>query len=149
MSMTWILIANRTNARLFTTLIDDEGRVSTELVREFDHPKGSLKDQDISTDRPGVALDHGYGKHAMAKGQSPAEHEDQRFAKELAETLAQGRTDNAFRRLVLIAEPGFLGLLKGALDDQTAKLLTDTVPKNLTDMPDREVSEFILERIRG
>lgn len=64
---------------------------------------------------------------------TPTETHAERFAKEIADHLRQGRTGGAFDHLVLIAEPRFLGRLRANIDSATAKLLDLTVDKNLVE----------------
>ena len=146
MSKTWILVANRSSARIFS---NDGSDKELSLLQDIAHPEGHLKDQDFNADKPGRSFDSGgQGRHAMGKSESPTEHEAARFAKELADTLNKGRGTNEFSRLVLIAEPGFLGTLKSTLDDQTAKLVTDTLDKDFSRMADADIPAAVLENIK-
>lgn len=146
MSHAWILVANRSNARLFA---NKGSHKSLNLVEDFFHSAGRHRERDLNSDKSGrLAGSGGQSRHGVGDGHSATEHEAENFAKELAQRLHQGRTENEFTRLVLVAEPGFLGLLKGALDDQTAKLLTDTVAKDLVHMSDSEIPDVVLEHVR-
>ena len=137
MSKTWILVANQSGARLFENTGHGKGMT---LLRDIAHAEGHLKDQDINADKPGRAFDsEGTGRHSMGKSESPKEHEVAKYAKELAAILEKGRTTNEFSRLVLIAEDRFLGTLKGELDEQTAKLITDTVHKDYAHVADSDI----------
>jgi protein required for attachment to host cells len=121
---TWVLVANRTGARIFNR----EGH-ELRLVRSFQHPSGRERDQDIEAGRSHRTFDkHARGRTHQA---SPHEHSAEAFAKELASELGRGRTEQGVQRLVLIAEPHFLGLVRQELDQPTAKLLAATVPKDL------------------
>jgi protein required for attachment to host cells len=137
MSKTWILVANQSGARIFENTGPGKGMT---LLRDIAHAEGHLKDQDINADKPGRAFDsEGAGRHAMGKGESPKEHEVAKFAKELAQLLDKGRSANEFARLILVAEDGFLGTLKGELNDNTAKLVTDTVHKDYAHVADGDL----------
>ncbi len=121
---TWVLVANRTGARIF----DRDGR-KLRLVRSIEHPSGRQRDQDIEAESPHRSFDkHASGRTHQA---SPHEHSAERFAKELASELGRGRTEHGVERLVLVAEPHFLGLVRQELDPPTAKILATTVPKDL------------------
>lgn len=146
MDSTWILVANRANARLFT---NTGSHRELTLLKDFIHSEGRLKDRELSSDKPGRAFDSGgQGRHGMSKSESPSEHETARFAKELATVLEQGRTSHQFGRLILVAEPGFLGVLNGAIDRHTAELVTDTLSKDLAHLDDADIPAVILEHIR-
>ena len=137
MEKTWILVANRGGARLFENTGPGKGMT---LLRDIAHSEGHLKDQDFNADKPGRSFDSkGEGRHAMSKSESPKEHETAQFAKELAQMLDKGRATNEFSRLVLVAEDGFLGVLKGELDANTAKLVTDTVHKDMAHVADADI----------
>lgn len=141
MSHTWILVANQSSARLFATGARGKGMA---LLRDIAHSEGHLKNQDINADRPGRTFDsHGDGRHAMGKSESPKEHEVARFAGELAKVLDEGRTHNRFSRLVLVAEDGFLGTLKGELNDHTLKLVTATVRKDYAHVNDADLPALL------
>lgn len=125
---TWILCADRSGAKLWFTL----GR-QLELVRAVDHPEGRLHDSDIDTDQAGrTQARTGGHPHSLPRHATPTEINAKRFAKELAELAQQGRVERRFDRLVLVAEPSFLGLLQGELDGPTREMVSGTVGKHLT-----------------
>jgi protein required for attachment to host cells len=121
---TWVLVANRTTARIFRR----DGYKLT-MLRSFEHPSGRARDQDIEADSSHRTFD----KHARGSTHESSPHEQsaEAFAKELARELGRGRTESHVDRLVLVAEPHFLGLLRRALDRPTATLLVAGVAKNL------------------
>lgn len=139
--MSWILIANRTGARV----LDKQGR-ELSLIAELSHTQGRLRDRDIESDRPGRGQSgNGAGKHALSTPQSSHEHDAKAFARELAEHLRQWRMQSRFERLVLVAEPHFLGLVRQALDDVTARLVVATVPKDLAHASLRDLPDLLPE----
>ncbi len=79
----------------------------------------------------------------MNREEMPHEHDAHDFARELSGLLRAARLDNRFGRLVLVAEPGFLGMLRDALDGPTADMVTGTVGKDLGQIPDREVASHL------
>jgi protein required for attachment to host cells len=146
MSKTWILVANRGGARLFA---NDGAHKEMTLLRDITHDAVHLTASDLNSDRAGRTFDsHGAGRHGMGKGDSATDHETERFAKELATVLKDGRLKAEYSRLALFAEPRFLGNLKSSLDDQTAKLVTETVTKDLAHVSDSDLPAIILEHIR-
>jgi protein required for attachment to host cells len=121
---TWVLVANRTGARIFNR---DAYKLTP--VSAHEHPSGRKRDQDIEA----ASAHRTFDKHARGRThqESPHEHAAEAFAKELAAELARGRTERGVQRLVLVAEPHFLGLVREELDPPTAKLVAATVPKDL------------------
>jgi protein required for attachment to host cells len=126
---TWVVVAHRAGARILEH--DGPGKGLT-LLDRIDCPDGRKLEGEINTDRPGVLHGPGPGGgHPTTKRQSAHEHVAQAFALDLADRLERGRQAQRFVRLVLVAEPHFLGLLRGVLDARTAKAITATVGKDL------------------
>jgi protein required for attachment to host cells len=144
---TWVLVANRSRASLYLHRQRRKPRVTT--VEEFDHPEGRLKDREIDTDKDGRS-DHpdSTRRSAYQRDVEPHEHVAQLFAKKLAERLYRGRVENEYERLVLVAEPHFLGVMKGALDDVTAKLLHGTLSRDLTAERPESIAEYVRDVLR-
>ncbi len=146
MKKSWILIANRSGARLFENTGPGKGLTLLEAIA---HPAGHLKNQDINADKPGRSFDSGgQGRHALGKSESPTEHENERFAKELAVRLNDGRTHNQYSRVVLVAEPGFLGMLRASLDKQTAAMVEATIEKDLAYVPDHAIPASLGDAVK-
>ncbi|MFW5698611.1 MAG: host attachment protein [Planctomycetota bacterium] len=143
MSPTLVLAANRCTAFLYS--YDPKGEGLT-LLDEQQHPAGRAKDADLETDRPHQSFDrYGQGQRAMAQEQRPSSHEDRAWARQLADQLRQRRSAAPVDSLVLVAEPGFLGLLGDALDRPTAALVTTRIPKDIGNEP----ADRSRERLQG
>ena len=141
MTTTWILSANRSSASLFES--DWPGK-SMRRLQDIPHPQGRMQNQDIDTDKPGRVFDSfGEGRHSTSPKQEPTEHIAQQFALELAEMLNKGRLTNAYDKLVLIAEPKFLGVLRAALDKNTESLVIQTVNKEFLDVKEKDLAEYL------
>jgi len=141
MPRTWILVAHRSGARLFENKGPGKGIA---LLQNLDHPAGKLKPQEIDSDKPGRSFDRGgLGRHAYSNEHTPTEHVAEQFAKQLAELLDDGRNQQRFARLVLVAEPRFLGNLRAALNAQTAALITATLDKDLGGTNDRDLPKHL------
>lgn len=138
MATTWILVAHRSGARLFEKAGKGNG---LQLVEEIRHPEGRLKNGDINSDKPGRAFDKfGGGRHSMSKEHEPKEQVAIQFAKQLAEVLDRGRTGGRYGKLVLVAEPRFLGELRAALPSHTAALVSATVDKDLGGISSHDIA---------
>jgi protein required for attachment to host cells len=143
MSTTFVTVAQRAKARLFRH--DGPGKGLTE-VRDLAHPASRAHGTDIDTDRPGRVHDrYGPGRHAMAKEEPPKEHEARQFAQQVAEAIREYRTKEGFDRLILVAEPRFLGMLRESLDDATAKLIDGELHKEITDSKQQEIEQHLSE----
>lgn len=142
MAKTWILVAESSRAIIYAL----ESRIKPlQEVESLAHPEGRAREQDMTSDRPGRAFDTTGlgGRHAMGKEVDPKRHEAQVFAKRLAERLEQGRNHGDFEQLMLVASPAFLGLLRDSLNGQTAKLVSQSLDKNLVQAGEQSVREHL------
>ncbi len=127
---TLVAVTQRARAQLF---LQDAAREPLVEIATFEHPESRRADREQDADRPGRVQDRGGpGRHAMAVEETSKEREAANFARTLADELQRRRNDGLFNQLVLVAEPGFLGLLRQALDAPTQKLVIGEVKKNLT-----------------
>ena len=139
---TWILLADRSEAKI---LSHAGGHAALTLVESFEHPEGRKHDRDIEADKPGRVFEKGgVGRHAVGSEELPHERLAHMFAKKLAERLEAGRQAHAFDRLVLAAEPKFLGLLRHELDATTAKLVTAELHRHMLGLRDGDVATELL-----
>ena len=140
MTTTWILSANRSSASLF-----ERAGTSVRRLQNVPHPQGAMQNRETGTDKPGRSFDSfGQGRHAMSTEQEPVEHIAQQFALDLAEVLNKGRLAQAYDKLVLIAEPKFLGILRAALDKHTAALVVQTIGKDLPDINEEDIAKYLV-----
>jgi protein required for attachment to host cells len=147
MAKTWILVAHDAGARVFEN--DGPGK-GLQLIEEIDHPEGRERDQDINADRPGRSFRKNSGdprRAAMSRSEGPRERAVSDFARAMAEKLKQGRVENQYERLVLVAPPRFLGLLRSSLDGPTAQLLVGSLNKDLASTRQAELIEHLGEVI--
>ncbi|SFQ00298.1 Protein required for attachment to host cells [Nitrosomonas cryotolerans] len=145
MTKIWVLTANSGNATLFTA--DSPTAALTELMN-FDNPHARAKQMELSSDRAGRSFDsHGEGRHAMAVEVEPKEQEQIRFAKLIADRLEQGRVENAFERLVVVAAPAFLGLLRANFNTPLSSLLSLEIDKDYTALRPEELRTRLPERL--
>ncbi|UCH53717.1 MAG: host attachment protein [Pseudomonadota bacterium] len=143
---TWILVAHRAGGRLFENPGPGKGLT---LVQDIPHPEGRLRDQDINADRHGGSADtRGAGRHSYEASQTPTEHVAVQFAKQLAEILDSGRSQQRYAQLVLVAEPRFLGNLRAAMSPQTASLVSATIDKDLGSVEARDLPRFLGGTVR-
>lgn len=141
----WVVVANRAVAHLFRT---GWSREPLQELESMVHPAGRLHDRDLVTDGPGRGFDRvGQGHHATDPGTAPGEHEAELFAVELARRLHKDRAEHRFDALVLVADPGFLGLLRNHLDDPTRKQVILEVDKNLAHMDAAAIRAHLPERL--
>ncbi len=140
MGRTWVLVGDGSRARLFRV----GPRRDWELIRELEHPETRAKARDIYTDRQGVGQLHRRGHGGGALLHPPLhEIESERFAHSIAKVLEGGLADNAYERVVLVAPPHFLGLLRATIAPNVAKRVELTVDKDYTALKPDELAERV------
>ena len=133
----WYVIADGGRARFVER--DEEGAfrtlssfVSTELHKST-HELG--RDRPARVKESATPSRHGVGPrrdlHEAAKGA---------FIRTVATELAAQLKDGKFDELVLVAPPGVIAELKDALSKPIAKLVVEELQKDLTKVPDHELS---------
>jgi len=147
MARTWILVGHEAGARVFENRGPGKG---LDLVETIEHPEGRLRDRDIDSDRPGRSFRQDSGdprRSAMSRGEGPHDRVIADFARALADKLQHGRVENQYERLVLVAPPGFLGLLRASLDGPTAQLVVGSIDKDLATRKESELIKHLGEVI--
>jgi protein required for attachment to host cells len=138
---TWILVANRSQARIFRYL---GLRSGLELIEKIEHPESKRPSRDFISDRPGRVFDSmGSGRHSLSTELEAHDRQALEFARDLAEKLRASRGRNEFSRLMLVAEARFLGMLKGALDEQTRKALVATLDRDFHQKSSSQLSRHV------
>lgn len=144
---TWIVVASQSGATFMTWSKDSELCIERSL-------KGNAhgrEDRFERSDRPGRSFDSyttarkgqtGPARHAMGNAKSPKELAAKSFANSIASILEKARGAKKFSRLILVAEPKFLGKIKGALEPQTKEMLKG-VEKELKYVSGRELFEKV------
>jgi protein required for attachment to host cells len=142
MTTTWIVIGHRAGARIAEHKGPGKG---LRLVSELEHEAGRLRDGEINSDRPGTSFSSGPGpgRHPMATPETAHDHVAANFARELAEVLHRGRIEQRFDQLVLVAEPRFLGVMRGVLEEGTLNLVKGSVSKDLAQVPLHDLGKHL------
>jgi protein required for attachment to host cells len=144
MEITWILVCDASRARLFQRL---SALADWKLIEELEHPQSRAKNHDLVTDRGGRHQNnHGVTySTAMEAHTQPKAAEAEHFARELAGRLERGLKEGFYSRLVLVAPPHFLGLLREALPHRVAGHVELSLAKDLTHIAPRELAARIHE----
>lgn len=126
---TYIVVADAARARIFT-----RDALTLEEKESLVHAEGRLHEGDLITDGRGADVHESMSTTSRSSGEegSASQHENELFAKEVAQRLYSARTGNQISKLVLVAPPKFLGLLREKIDATTQKLIIHTLSKDLT-----------------
>lgn len=148
MSTTWILVADRARARLFSLHPETK---ALEEVEDFINSEGRARARELQSDRPQSSHDRfGDSCHAIEPHTSAEDKSAELFARQLVRILERGRNEHRYRDLVLIAPPRFLGALNATVDVQVRACVVSEIAKEMTQADARtvlaELPESVLRR---
>ena len=130
MTCHWIVVADRSEAQLYEHKGPGKG---LQPLATLQHPASRKPDHEVYADAPGVRrADAGAKRNTTDPTDSYQRIEAARFARQIADHLEKARQQRRFDKLVLVAEPRFLGMLREALTRPTAALVEATVAKDVT-----------------
>jgi len=141
MSNTWVLVANSSEAKIYA----GQGKrgLLTE-IKDFDYPKGRLHEGDLVSDSAGSdGGSSGQGRHVLDDETSASQQEAIVFAKELASHLDKERNKESYIRLVVIAPPAFIGLLRKNLTNEVMNMVSKQIDKNLVNKSAEEIHQYL------
>jgi protein required for attachment to host cells len=141
MPNTWVVVADRGSARIFTAESPKGELVERE---DYTHSESRVKESRLVSDRPGRTVSSGGRLHTYSSEETPQEAESRAFARLLADRLRGARVEGELDRLVLVAAPEFLGRLRSALDDETRKHIDSELSLNLTTLTAQEIRSRLL-----
>ncbi len=139
--ITWVLVADRSRARLLE-LQRPDGRLLE--IETYVNPQGRGSEREQHSDRPPrVQQSVNPARHAIEPHSSLREKSTDRFARELCEMLECGRRDSRFDRLLVVAPLKFPGALRSAL----GKSLSDLVAAEIKHEIATSSAEAIYRRL--
>jgi len=145
MQSTWILVADRAHARLFSPTIDGGGLTELE---DFINPEGRKPEAAYANDRAPRSFESmGPSSHAIQPHTTAEEKVAARFANELNEVLERGRVEHRYERLILVAPPRFLGALHSAMGKQVSSCVVAQLDKDIVTLPATEIREHLASQL--
>ena len=147
MNSTLLVVADNSKARFFSM----ESRTGAiEETKDIVHTEARLHEQNMTSDLPGRdSGKDGEGAHNYQNKISPKEQENIDFARKIATELDKVRKENKFRQFVLVAAPAFLGKLRDQMNEQTRKMVSFELAKNLSHLDAVEIRKHLPERLPG
>ena len=135
---TWFIIADGGRARFVER--DEQGAYRT--ISSFVSTELKASSRDLATERPGRVHESATtARHAIEPKTDPKEAAKEDFVRYVAEQV-QSAQEN-FDDLVLVAPPRVLGQLRETLAKSVADAVTWDLAKDLTKVPDHELSEHL------
>src|SRR5690606_27319065 len=115
------------------------------------HPAGAAQPKDVEADGRGRFSETAVPRHAGDQETDYRHKTATQFAREIVKILQDGKTDNAYGRLVIIAPALFLGVLREQIPAPLKNLVVADLDKDLTqargDTIQTEVGELFAARI--
>jgi len=140
-----IVVADEREADFF----DVSGLVGPLATRgSIRNAAAGMKDSELETDRPGrrhngsMKVTNGHS-HGVDGERSTQQHDVELFARAVAHRIDTDRARNNFDKLLLIAPPKMLGLLRPMLSTSTRALLAGEVSKDLKQHDDKDILKAI------
>jgi protein required for attachment to host cells len=143
-----IVVADQSEADFYE--LEQRG-MPPQFVRRLEDADAHLHDRDLKSDRPGRVFDHapGMGRrgavahHSTGGEHNPRKIEAQRFARRIAEALEEERRRHEYDRLVVMAPPMFLGLLRAEIPAGVHALMSAEIGKDLVHEPPEALTDYL------
>jgi protein required for attachment to host cells len=143
----WVVVADASRMQLFASdlmlgeLVPLEARV---------HPASRVPARElVSDDRGAMAPGPTGPRTRFERHTEPQRAAIAAFAAEIADLLREGRLAGRYQRLVLVAPPAFLGLLRPRLDIATARTVVLSIAREWTTLALPELTGRIRTALQG
>ncbi|MCS6892861.1 MAG: host attachment protein [Rhodovarius sp.] len=131
--ITWYVVADAGRAEALVKRRHESG---FDTVRTWENPLAHLKAHDLGSDKPGRAFDSlGAHRSAMEPHENPKDVSERNFARELADALAAAVAAGEVERIVLIAAPRLLGMIRPLLSPAVTAVIHSEHAKDYTKLP--------------
>jgi protein required for attachment to host cells len=145
-TVTWVLVADGRRASIYRN--DGPGR-GLEAIPGHRYETELHADRELRTDKPGRSFESADGsRHAMSPPTDYHRQEKERFAERIAGKIETAALKGEFDRLVVVAEPKALGVLRGALGAHAKAKLVGEVDKDLTEQPVDQIAKRLGDMLR-
>jgi len=142
MRKTWVVVADNSRARIFTAETPSSPLIEVDSIV---HPEARMHDRDITSDLPGRGSGSGGSRHSYETETDAKDYENVNFAKRIAGFLDDARKSDKFKQLIIVAAPSLLGNLRSGLNDQTKKMVSLELDKNLSSLNPDEIRKHMPE----
>jgi protein required for attachment to host cells len=147
---TRVVVADQSEARFYD--VAGAGGKDLRLTRRLTDEAAHLHNKDMASDKPGRVFDHAppaFGRrgavahHSTGGEETPRKHEAQNFARAVVAELDKDRKAGEFDRLVLMAGPQFLGLLRESLPRTLEHVVAAQVNKDLVHQSEADIRTHV------
>ena len=144
MSDTWVLVADSSCAKIFKL---DGSSNELHEVSDLVHSESKMREQEVTSDLPGRNSGGGESRHNLEGKSGIKEHEAINFAREIDAQLETARNNDQFSKLIVAADPSFLGVLRKNIHANTSKLITHEINKDLVKFSALEIRDHLPGRL--
>lgn len=146
MSIVWILVADRSRAKIFHAV--PEVQPSFLLLAEFEFPEGRQLAQASESDSPGRIQLRGASRSATEPHTDRAHQTALRFANDLIKYLDGACREGRFEKLLIVAPPLLLGTLRGLYEAPLKNQIVLEVDKDLTGLHETDLQHRLTELLQ-
>ena len=143
---TWVLVADGEKALILENTTDAQ-HPNLQVVRK--EAQENPPDRAQATDKAGRQADGGPGQRTALDETDFHQLAKDRFASDLADLLYRHVHKGRFDKLVIVASPQGLGVLRPELHKEVADTVVAEIPKTLTNHPVAEIEKAIANEIAG
>jgi len=145
MAKNWVVVADRASAKIFSVATPT---AQFKAIETLEYPAGRMRARDIDADRPGRSFQSaGTKRHGMERSTDAKKQTAAAFARQVAARLESARVQDGLARLILVAAPEFLGLLRDNLSAETRDLVQAEFDLNLSGMKPGEIRAHLPEKL--
>lgn len=141
---TWVVVTDSEKA-LFLRNVTDHADPNLDLMDKETEENPS--DIAQSANRPGRMKDGGYGQLSAFDDTDWHELQKERFAKDLSDRLYEDAHAGRFDKLVLVASPQVLGVLREEMHKEVTTRVVAEIDKNLTNHPVDEIEKLVKKEL--
>lgn len=135
--VTWVVLANARSAKVLEHLGPGKG------LRSLNGHDWTAPETDLPKDRAGMGHSIAGPGRAAVEQTDPKEAVDAHFAKTIIDDITKAQSAKKFDRLVLIAGPHMLGVLRSNLGPALRSAIIGEMPKDLLSQPVKVVESHL------
>ncbi|MDE2236054.1 MAG: host attachment protein [Gammaproteobacteria bacterium] len=139
-----VVAADRGRARLFSIA---PGQERLQEIQDFLNADARLRARNLASDRQGRGLNRTRASRAALGNASLQDESASRFAHEVSGVIAGKLLRKTNTRLFVIADPQFLGLLRGELRARKLRAPVRYIAKNLTRSSSARIRGYLPKRL--
>lgn len=140
-----IIIGNKKETNLFVV---HRSLAKMDRIDNIQNPDARKKEQDLVSDSPGrVSKGSGLGSRSTGSEGGAVEHSLGVYASNILDHVQKKRSENQDLKILLVSEPGFLGVLKKHF--KTANIeISKTIAKKLNHLDENSIFSKIKEDLK-